>query len=177
MADRITIDAIAAEYRRYQGLGEGAMSQMSDAELVAPAPGDANSAATIVWHLAGNFQSRFTDFLTSDGEKPWRKRDEEFDLRMASRAEILRRWNEGWTVLFATLAGLDDTQLDRSVSIRAQPLSVREALLRSVTHTSYHVGQMVLLARGCRGAAWKSLSIPRGQSQAYNQAPTRERSM
>lgn len=173
---RELIDAIAGEYARYKALGEGALRQVEDTQLSMPGPESGNSLAVIVWHLAGNFSSRFTDFLTSDGEKPWRRREEEFATRVVSRTELMDRWNGGWAVLMATLASLRDQDLSRTVFIRQKPLSVREALLRSVTHASYHVGQMVYLAKMHRSTAWQYLSIPPGGSAAYNSNPTNEHS-
>jgi hypothetical protein len=171
---RSTIAALEAEYRRYKALGEGAMAQMDDGDLSAPGPNDGNSVAVIVWHIAGNFMSRFTDFLTTDGEKPWRQRDDEFQQRQVTRRELLEKWNGGWDVLFAALAALTDAELARDVTIRGQSLRVDAALYRSLAHASYHVGQIVYLAKACRGDAWTSLSIPKGQSQMYNRNPARD---
>jgi len=169
------IESIRAEYVRYMALAEGAIAQTTDAELVVPAAGGGNSIAVIVQHLAGNFRSRFTDFLTSDGEKPWRQREEEFATCEVSRDQLLAMWQEGWRVLFAALDGLDDGCLARQVTIRGQALSVHEALHRSLAHAAYHVGQIVLLAKSFRGADWKYLSIAPGESAAYNAAPTRDK--
>jgi len=164
---RELIESIRGEYDRYKALGEGAVAQVDDRELSQPGPGGGNSLAVICWHISGNFQSRFTDFLTSDGEKPWRNREEEFDDRAVSRAEFLEKWEGGWRVLFAALDALGDDQLRDTVTIRGQALKVHEALHRSLAHVAYHVGQMVYAARALRGDAWKSLSIPRGQSNSY----------
>ncbi len=172
---RAIIDSIAGEYRRYKALGEGAMRQLAEPELAKPAPGDGNSVATLVWHISGNLRSRFTEFLTSDGEKPWRDRDSEFDRRQVGTDELFARWEEGWRTLSAALETLSDEDLGRQVKIRGKELSVIEALHRSLTHTSYHVGQIVLLAKSMRGADWKYLSIAPGQSKKYNENPTRER--
>jgi hypothetical protein len=169
------IESIRAEYTRYKALGEGAIAQVSDAQLGEVAGPAGNSITTIVWHLSGNLTSRFTDFLTSDGEKPWRKRDEEFVSRDVTRDELLRRWEDGWQVLFGALELLSDADLTRTVTIRQQPSLVHEALHRSLAHASYHVGQIVFLAKALRGEGWRYLSIPPGKSQAYNQAPTNEK--
>jgi uncharacterized damage-inducible protein DinB len=131
--------------------------------------------AAIVWHIAGNLRSRFTDFLTTDGEKPWRDRESEFALRAVTPADVRAKWDEGWNVLLQTLSTLSDADLSRTVTIRGQALSALDALLRSVTHTSYHVGQIVFLARSLRGKRWEWLTIPPGQSDAYNQNPDREK--
>lgn len=166
------IDSIRAEYLRYKGLAEAAIDQLSDDELSAHDPNGGNSIAVICWHISGNLRSRFTEFLTSDGEKPWRKREEEFRARTVTRAALLTKWNEGWDVLLGTLATLTDEQLELTVTIRGQPLRVHEALHRSLAHLSYHVGQIVYIAKATRGKDWKYLSIPPGKSDAVNQAPT-----
>ena len=172
---RPIIDSVRAEYLRYKGLAEGAVAQLSDADLVVPGPGGGNSIAVLCWHLAGNFRSRFSDFLTSDGEKPWRRREEEFQRRSITKDELLAFWESGWAVLLETLQGLSDPDLEREVTIRGQPLRVVEALHRSLAHASYHVGQIVSQARGLRGAEWRWLSIPPGQSDRYNARPDLEK--
>jgi hypothetical protein len=165
---RDLIESIRGEYELYKALGEGAVRQVQDDELSKAGPNGGNSLAIICWHLSGNLRSRFTEFLTADGEKPWRRRDEEFDDRSATRAEFLAKWEDGWRVLFAALGELTDDDLRATVTIRGQALKVHKALHRSVAHTAYHVGQMVYLARAFRGEqAWTTLSIPRGQSQSW----------
>lgn len=159
---RVILSSIEGEYRRYKGLAERSLGQVTDDELVAVPSAEGNSLAMLVWHLSGNLKSRFTEFLTSDGEKPWRDRESEFVLREVTRDAVTARWDEGWSILFRTLADLDDDALDRRVTIRGQEMSVLEALHRSLAHASYHVGQMVLLAKSFRGASWRSLSIPKG---------------
>ena len=165
------ISSIAAEYRRYKGLGESAIAQLSDAELARPSVGDSNSIVVIVRHIAGNLRSRFVDFRTADGEKPWRNRDEEFEDRVLTREALLAAWASGWEILFAVLDGLTDDDLHQTVTIRGHSHAIHEALHRSLAHTSYHVGQIVHIAKSMRGAEWRSLSIPRGQSAAYSQNP------
>jgi hypothetical protein len=174
MAETTLIDSIRAEYLRYKSLAEGAIAQLGDDELARSA-GDDNSIVAICWHIAGNLRSRFTEFLTEDGEKPWRQREGEFDARHVTRDALLDTWTEGWTVLLKTLHTLTDADLARTVTIRQQPLLVHEALHRSLAHTAYHVGQIVYVAKSIRGASWRSLSIPRGASAAYSQAPTLDR--
>jgi hypothetical protein len=164
---RDIIDSVAAEYRRYKQLGERAIAQMTDEELSRPSAPDDNSVAVIVWHLSGNLKSRFTDFLTSDGEKPWRKRDEEFVQRVVSREQLLSKWEDGWQVLLSTLDALSDDDLGKIVTIRQQPLKVHQALHRLMAHAAYHVGQIVFVAKSLRGADWQSLSIPRGRSDDF----------
>src|SRR5262245_21876591 len=170
--------AIRAEYQRYRRLVELAIPQVQDADLSRrPCPGG-NSIAITMMHLAGNLRSRFTDFLTSDGEKPWRQRDREFDEPGLGRKELLEAWAGAWLVLDAALATVGDAGpgvFERTVTIRKQPLTVLEGLLRSMAHVAYHTGQIVQLARTYAGDAWSSLTIPRGGSDAYAQNPTRER--
>jgi hypothetical protein len=169
------IGDFADEYRRYRGLGEAAMAQVSDEALNHVPSIDGNSIGMIVRHLSGNLISRFTDFLTADGEKPNRDREAEFEPRAYTRAELDALWSEGWAVLEGALAQLDDSRLADVVQIRGVPLSVHAALSRSMAHAAYHVGQIVLLARERADAEWQSLSIPRGQSAAYNLNPTKEK--
>ena len=169
------VRSVEAEYQRYRRLGEGAIGQLSDNELCRMTSGESNSVATLVWHIAGNLESRFTDFLAADGEKPWRDRESEFVPRNATRAEIMSKWEAGWHLLLSILRDLEDTQLERIVHIRAQPLTVCEALLRSLAHLSFHVGQIVYVAKSIRGASWEYLTIPPGQSSSYNLNPTKEK--
>ena len=164
------VESIRGEFLRYKSLAEKAMAQVSDADLSAQGPGGGNSIAVICRHISGNFSSRFTDFLTTDGEKPWREREGEFQPRAAvDRADLVSHWDQGWRVLLGVLATLTDDQLGLIVTIRRQPLLVHEALHRSLAHLSYHVGQIVYIAKGVRGPEWHYLSIPPGQSDAYNQ--------
>jgi hypothetical protein len=158
---RDVLASAESEYRRYKSLAEGAFAQATDAELT-QAPPDGNSMVVIAWHISGNLKSRFTDFLTTDGEKPWRDRESEFDARSVTRAELKAKWEEGWAVLFAALAALDDGMLGQRVTIRGEPHTVLRALHRSLAHAAYHVGQIVYLAKSFRREAWKSLTIPRG---------------
>ncbi len=161
---RTFMESIEAEYQRYRALAEQAFDQLTEAQLVAPAPGSANSIATIARHVSGNLRSRFTDFLTTDGEKPWRNRESEFAPGSPSRAELLEDWNAGWDVLFATLGSLADANLADTVSIRGEELSVIRALHRSLAHTAYHVGQIVDRGKELRGENWQHLSSPPGGS-------------
>jgi hypothetical protein len=167
--------SVRAEMRRYRGLAEGALEQLTQQELGAPGPGASNSAATIVWHIAGNLRSRFTDFLSSDGEKPWRNREEEFLPRQVSREELETVWASGWVCLDAALETLVDADLQRQVTIRGLEHFVHEALLRSVAHVAYHVGQLVTLGRANRQRDWKFLTIPPGATATYNDKPVREK--
>lgn len=163
---RTFMESIEAEYRRYRATAEAAMDQLSDDELVAPPAGTALPVATIAWHVGGNLRSRFTDFLTTDGEKPWRDRESEFLARTPTRTELLEFWNEGWNILESSLAGLADRNLADTVTIRGENLSVIQALHRSLAHTVYHVGQIVHRAKELRGDEWTYLSVPPGGSAA-----------
>lgn len=169
------IGSIRAEYLRYKALAEAAIDQLSEDELSAQGPNGGNSIAVICWHVSGNLKSRFTEFLTSDGEKPWRDREEEFKARTVTRSELFSKWDQAWDALLGALTTLTDEELQITVTIRGQPLTVHEALHRSLAHVSYHVGQIIYVAKSLRGKAWKFLSIPPGKSDAYNQAPKFER--
>lgn len=149
-------------FRKYKELGEGAMSQVTDEELFRSLDEDGNSIALIVKHMRGNMRSRWRDFLTTDGEKPDRDRDSEFVLADERRREVVDGWwEEGWRQLFEALRALSPADLGRTVTIRQEQLTVMQALLRQIAHYSYHVGQMVHLAKHFRGAEWRSLSIPK----------------
>ena len=161
------IESFRDEYLRYKALAEAAIAQLDEAELSAGGSSSANSVAMICWHISGNLRSRFTDFLTTDGEKPWRHRDEEFDDRSVTREALLEKWNAGWSVLLQTLDTLADDQVHARVTIRGQAMSVHEALTRSLAHLSSHVGQIVYIAKAQRGASFTSLSIPRGASDMF----------
>ncbi len=162
------------EYTRWRTLGEKAMAQVADDALNrAPAP-DSNSIATLARHVGGNLRSRFTDFLASDGEKPWRDRDSEFGEGPFARADVEATWKDGFDTVARELGRLTDDDLAKPVTIRGVELTVHEALCRSIAHTANHVGQIVLLAKLFAGPDWKTLSIPRGQSKAYNQNPVAE---
>jgi uncharacterized damage-inducible protein DinB len=169
------VESIRGEFVRYKALAEAAFAQMSDPDLSTEGQNGGNSIAVICWHISGNLRSRFTDFLTSDGEKPWRQREEEFERRTVERAELLEKWNAGWTALLTTLDALTDADLQSTVTVRRQAVLVHEALHRSLAHLAYHVGQIIYLSKALRGAGWTYLSIPPGKSEAYNQNPTGER--
>jgi methylisocitrate lyase len=164
------VESIAAEFFKYKTLAESAIEQLDDAQLSAAPPGGGNSIAVLCVHISGNLRSRFTDFLTTDGEKPWRQRDEEFAARRVRRAELLERWEQGWNALRDTLAVLDDGHLDRVVRLRGQEVRAVEALHRALAHVSSHVGQIVFLGKQLKGGAWSYLSIPPGASEAFRPA-------
>ncbi|MBT1697353.1 DUF1572 family protein [Fulvivirgaceae bacterium PWU4] len=156
-------------FQYYKGLGDKAIAQLND-EQVSWRPNEAsNSIALIVHHLSGNMLSRFTDFLTSDGEKPWRDREAEFEVGYKDKAELLAAWEKGWNQLFLTIDSLTEADLDRIIYIRNEGQSVMDALQRQLAHYPHHVGQIVYIAKMLKGDDWKWLSIPKGGSQGYNQ--------
>lgn len=163
------------EYARYRIIGEKAMRQVSDDALNKALGADNNSMATIARHISGNLLSRFTDFLTSDGEKPWRDRDSEFDDKHYDRREIEEMWARSWNLLESELSKLGAEHLQQKVLIRGHAWTVHEALCRSLAHVSYHVGQLVLLARTLNPENWEWISIPKGGSREYNKNPTMEK--
>ncbi len=162
------LEEAKARFRMVRGLADRALAQVEAAWwFEGPGPGE-NSIAVVMKHLSGNMRSRWTEFLTTDGEKPDRNRDGEFEIGPADTVEALRaRWEEGWALLFRTLDGLSEDDLVRVVAIRGEPHTVLQAVSRQMTHYAYHVGQVVLLARHLAGPGWKSLSIPRGRSKDF----------
>src|SRR4051812_43854158 len=155
-------------FRHTKKLAEGAMEQVSDEQLFEALDEEMNSIAIIVKHMAGNMRSRWTDFLTSDGEKPTRDRDREFVDPPQTRESLLRIWNEGWDLVFTSLEPLTDTDLGRTVTIRGEAHSVMQAMNRQLTHYAYHAGQIVLLAKHLNHSGWKALTIPRNRSADFN---------
>lgn len=163
---------IVKTFHDYRTYAEKALAQVSDEALNRVPHPDGNSLGMQVRHVSGNLISRFTNFLTEDGEKPWRNRDGEFEERAYTREEVDEMWRKGWEVLDAALESLTDADLQRTVRIRGETHTVEEALIRSLTHLAYHVGQIVLLARVEQKEAWDWISIPKGQSDAYNRRLT-----
>jgi hypothetical protein len=155
-------------FHYYKKLGERAMAQAPDDALFNVLDPESNCIATVVKHLAGNMRSRWTDFLTTDGEKPDRNRDTEFESPPTTRSEMMSMWETGWNYLFAALASLTDEDLTRTVTIRGEPHSVMQCINRQLAHYPYHVGQIVYLARHFASGHWTSLTVPRGQSAAVN---------
>jgi hypothetical protein len=159
-------------FRYYKKLAERAMDQVADQHLFTTLDAEANSIVIIVKHMAGNMRSRWTDFLTSDGEKPDRHRDSEFEEPAPTRAALLCAWEDGWARVFGALEPLTDDDLDRTIYIRGEAHSVMQAVNRQVAHYGYHVGQIVLLAKHFAGQDWQSLTIPRRQSAEFNRRVT-----
>ena len=159
---------IGRTFRNYRSLAERALAQVDDGAFVQVTGAEDNSLAVIVQHIAGNLRSRFTDFLTSDGEKPDRNRDAEFEQpETGDRAALMAAWHDAWTIVLSQIDALTPADLERTVHIRKEPFLVVEALNRSATHTAYHVGQIVFLARHLAGGGFTSLSIPKGKSAEF----------
>lgn len=165
---------VIREFKRLRALGDDAISQLSDEQFFAvPSPGD-NSVGVIVKHVGGNMVSRWTDFLTSDGEKPGRNRDTEFRIGADdTRDHLLQLWSQGWATLFGALEPLGEADMQRIITIRGEPLTVLQAVNRQLTHYAYHVGQIVYVAKHFCGSAWRTLSIPPGRSAEFNKNPRR----
>ena len=159
-------DAIK-RFRYYKELGDKTFEQLGEGDFLYQPSTESNSIAVIVQHLYGNMFSRWTNFLTEDGEKEWRKRDREFEKINQSKEAIVSLWNDGWSCLFNTLENLTTEDLIKTVTIRSEPLTVYDAILRQLAHYPYHVGQIVYLGRMVTNEKWKSLSIPKGNSEAY----------
>lgn len=164
------LSSVRKRFREYKDLGDKTIARLSDEQL-AWSPNDAsNSIAVIIQHMHGNMLSRWTNFLTEDGEKEWRKRDEEFEQKELSKTQLISLWNEGWEVFLNTLDSLRSEDLIKDISIRSQPLSVTDAINRQLAHYSYHVGQIVYLGKWLLSDKWESLSIPKNASKDYNKS-------
>lgn len=174
MADENTIAAAYLDesfrsFRGYKRMADAALAQIGDKDFFHLIDPESNSIAIVVKHIGGNLRSRWTDFLTTDGEKPDRHRDQEFELVAEdTREDLMRRWERGWEITFNTIQSLKPEDVLRSVTIRGEPHTVLQAINRSVTHMAHHVGQIVLLAKHLRGSNWKTLSIPKGKSAEVN---------
>ena len=156
-------------FEYYKSLGEKAINQLEDAELFWQYNETSNSIAIIINHLHGNMMSRWTDFLSSDGEKEWRQRDQEFEDHIKTKDEIWQKWEEGWQCLFTALDTINDDNFTNIVTIRQQEHTISEAINRQLAHYAYHVGQIVYIARMAKDSKWQSLSIPKNKSQAFNE--------
>src|SRR5690349_1712323 len=154
--------------KSYKDLGDKTFAQLADDDFHYQPNEASNSIAVIIQHMAGNMLSRWTDFLTTDGEKEWRRRDDEFENDIQSRDEMIKTWNQGWDCLFSTLDELDNNDLSKEITIRQQSHSVMDAINRQLTHYAYHVGQIVYIGKMIRNESWTSLSIPRGKSNEFN---------
>ncbi|MCF3108572.1 DUF1572 domain-containing protein [Niabella sp. CC-SYL272] len=169
MNETIFIQSAIQQFKDYKALAEKTFAQLSDADFHFQ-PDDANNNLAVnITHMHGNMLSRWTNFLTEDGEKEWRKRDEEFEEQQLDRARLMTLWEEGWQCLFNALESLKPEDLDRTITIRTKPLTVIEAVHRQLTHYAYHVGQIVFIGKHIRNDQWQSLSIKKGDSKAFNE--------
>lgn len=166
---RAMLDGAIASFRSNKGWADKAIAQLSDDKLHVALDPNTNSIAVIMKHVAGNLQSRWTDFLTTDGEKPWRNRDDEFVDTLGTRSELIASWDSGWQRMFDSLSSLSPDDSAKTVTIRGEPHSVPLAIQRSLAHCAYHVGQIMLIARILAGDHWTTITIPRGASANFNQ--------
>ncbi len=155
-------------FRQFKSLAERAISQATDSQLYELLDEDANSIAIVMQHMGGNMKSRWTNFLSEDGEKPWRNRDREFEQPPATRVALLQMWEHGWDCAFQSLQSLTEEDLSRTVHIRGEAHSVMQAIHRQIAHNAYHCGQIVLLAKHFQHAQWTSLTVPKGKSEEFN---------
>lgn len=163
------LPSVTKQFQYYKMLGDKTIDRLSEEELFWQYNPESNSIAIMVKHLWGNMLSRWTNFLEEDGEKAWRNREAEFEADIKNKAELLEKWEAGWACLFDAIRPLEATQLEDMIYIRNMGHSITEAINRQLAHYAYHVGQMVYLGRMIKGADWESLSIPKGESAAYNQ--------
>ena len=163
------LESAKRQFRKYKDAGEKAMAQIEDKELTWQANEESNSVAMIVKHLWGNMLSRWTDFLTTDGEKPWRERDAEFEKEDITREQMMKQWEAGWQCLFTALNSITDFDLDKIIFIRDEGHTVLEAVNRQIAHYSYHVGQIVYISKLRTNKEWVSMSIPRNKSNDFNE--------
>lgn len=162
------LTSVKAQFEHYKAIGERSFAQVTDADLFWQSNDESNSIAIIVKHLSGNMLSRWTDFLTTDGEKEWRQRDQEFEGDISTRAEMMDKWNQGWECLFNALNSISEDDLQtKTVYIRNEGHSITEAIHRQLAHYPYHVGQIVLIAK-MRSEHWNALTIAKGKSDNYN---------
>jgi hypothetical protein len=162
------LEEIKRQFRGHQRMGEKALAQLEEKDFFVALDPESNSIAGLVKHISGNARSRFTDFLTTDGEKPDRFRDQEFEIsEKTTREEVMRWWEQGWTYVFSALDSLKPEDVLRTVTIRQEPHTVMQALNRALAHYAQHIGQIVFLAKHLRSSAWQTLSIPRGKSEDY----------
>lgn len=167
--EKVFLESVIKQFEYYKMLGEKTFDQLNEDDLFWKYNSESNSIATIVKHLSGNMLSRWTNFLTTDGEKEWRNREEEFENTISSKQDLLIIWQDGWNCLFETLHSLADKDLEKEIFIRNQGHSVVEAINRQLAHYPYHVGQIVFIGKLIKDENWKSLSIPKGNSKKYNE--------
>lgn len=162
------IQDIVKQYVYYRSLAEKAIDQINEEEFFFQQHEDVNSIAIIVKHIAGNLKSRFTDFRVADGEKSWRNRDEEFIIRTNKKEQVMKLWDEAWTILIDELKALNESTIKETIHIRNQAHTIPTALIRSLSHVAHHIGQILYQAKLLKGPQWESLSIPKGESQQFN---------
>jgi hypothetical protein len=162
------LESVKKQFEYYKMLGDKTIDQLPDDKLYWQYNDESNSIAIIVKHLSGNMLSRWTDFLTSDGEKEWRHRDEEFENDIKNKTELIKKWNDGWNCFFNTLSALQEADLSKITYIRNEGHTVLEAINRQLAHYPYHIGQMVFIGKMICNEKWVSLSIPKGNSNTYN---------
>jgi hypothetical protein len=162
------LDTVIRRVRYYKELGEKTIDQLSDAELHFQPGAESNSIAVIIQHMTGNMLSRWTNFLSEDGEKEWRQRDEEFETHNYPKQQVIEIWNKGWDCFLNALASLQEDDLMKTIYIRQEALTVIDAINRQLAHYPYHIGQIVYIGKMIRNTEWKNLSIPKGKSQSFN---------
>jgi hypothetical protein len=167
--ESIFLESVIKRFKEYKVLGEKTFGQLNDEEMHFQPNQESNSIAIIIQHIHGNMLSRWTNFLAEDGEKEWRKRDDEFEAHQFSKQQLLEKWNEGWKVLLDAIESLTANDLSKTITIRSQPLNVVDAINRQLAHYGYHVGQIVYLGRWIRQSEWQSLSVPKNKSEEFNQ--------
>lgn len=163
------LDASVRRMKYYKELGEKTFEQLNDADFHFNPSSESNSIAVMIQHIVGNMLSRFINFLTEDGEKDWRNRDDEFEVHNYSKQQLIELWNKGWKCFFDAVESLNENELAKTITIRKEELTVTDAIIRQLAHYPYHIGQIVYVARLIKNENWKNLSIPKGHSQAYNQ--------
>jgi hypothetical protein len=175
MIEKLFLDSVTKRFKEYKTLGEKTFDQLNDEQMNFQPNEASNSIAVIIRHLHGNMLSRWTNFLTEDGEKEWRKRDEEFEEHAFTKQQLVEKWNQGWKVILGTLESLTEADLSKTITIRNQPLNVVDAINRQMAHYSSHVGQIIYVGRWIKGSEWQSLSIPKNKSNEFNEAMQQSR--
>lgn len=169
MIEKEFLEAAIKRFKEYRSLGEKTFAQLNDADMQFRPNEESNNIGVIIQHMYGNMLSRWTNFLTEDGEKPWRQRDDEFEVHEFSKQQLTEKWNQGWDLFLKTLESLREDDLSKTVTIRGEALSVVDAIVRQQMHYASHVGQIVYLGKMIKGSSWTSLSIPKKRSQAFNE--------
>ena len=169
MIEETSLQSVLKEFRDYKILGDKTFAQLEEKDFHFQPNSECNSIATLIQHLHGNMLSRWTNFLTEDGEKEWRKRDDEFEVHSFSKEKLIQLWEEGWKLVFDTIGSLKEDDLNKTIYIRSKPHSVIAAINRQLTHYAGHVGQIILLGKIIKAADWQTLSIPKGQSAIFSE--------